>query len=48
MSILASVDPEVSQFIQKEQERQEMGLELIASENYCSKAVMEAGVMPHQ
>jgi glycine hydroxymethyltransferase len=42
MSILASVDPEVSQFIQKEQERQEMGLELIASENYCSKAVMEA------
>lgn len=35
-------DPEVYKFIQKEQERQEMGLELIASENYCSKAVMEA------
>lgn len=39
---LSSVDPEVYKFIQKEQERQEMGLELIASENYCSKAVMEA------
>ena len=37
-----SVDPEVYQFIQKEQQRQEMGLELIASENYCSQAVMEA------
>jgi len=42
MSILSTVDPEVSKFIAKEQERQEMGLELIASENYCSKAVMEA------
>ena len=39
---LSTVDPEVFHFIQKEQERQEMGLELIASENYCSKAVMEA------
>lgn len=39
---LASVDPDVFKFIQKEQERQELGLELIASENYCSKAVMEA------
>jgi glycine hydroxymethyltransferase len=39
---LASVDPEVAQFIQKEQNRQELGLELIASENYCSQAVMEA------
>jgi glycine hydroxymethyltransferase len=37
-----SVDPEVYEFIQKEQQRQEMGLELIASENYCSQAVMEA------
>lgn len=42
MSILASVDPEVSKFIHKEEQRQEMGLELIASENYCSQAVMEA------
>lgn len=42
MSKLASVDPEIAKFIGKEMERQEMGLELIASENYCSKAVMEA------
>lgn len=39
---LIEVDPEVAQFIEKEQNRQEMGLELIASENYCSQAVMEA------
>ena len=39
---LESVDPEVASFIIKEQNRQEMGLELIASENYCSQAVMEA------
>jgi glycine hydroxymethyltransferase len=39
---LNTVDPDVYKWILKEQERQEMGLELIASENYCSKAVMEA------
>jgi glycine hydroxymethyltransferase len=39
---IESVDPEVAHFIQKEQNRQELGLELIASENYCSQAVMEA------
>lgn len=39
---LSAVDPEIFKNIQKEQERQEHGLELIASENYCSKAVMEA------
>lgn len=39
---LESIDPEVFKWIQKEQGRQEMGLELIASENYCSQAVMEA------
>lgn len=39
---ISTVDPEVYKFIQKEQERQEMGLELIASENYCSQAVMQA------
>ncbi len=39
---LESVDPEVAKFIHLEQGRQEMGLELIASENYCSQAVMEA------
>ncbi len=39
---LASVDPEIAACIGREEERQEMGLELIASENYCSRAVMEA------
>jgi len=41
-SSLNTTDPEVYKWIIKEQERQEHGLELIASENYCSKAVMEA------
>jgi glycine hydroxymethyltransferase len=39
---LEATDPDVARFIQLEQSRQEMGLELIASENYCSRAVMEA------
>ncbi len=39
---MESIDPEVAHFIMKEQNRQEQGLELIASENYCSLAVMEA------
>lgn len=39
---LESVDPDVFKFIKLEENRQEMGLELIASENYCSRAVMEA------
>lgn len=42
MSRLQQVDPEVFKSIQLEAERQEEGLELIASENYCSRAVMEA------
>lgn len=41
-NFLNKTDPEVYKWILKEQERQELGLELIASENYCSKAVMEA------
>jgi glycine hydroxymethyltransferase len=41
-SKLSQIDPDVYNFILKEQDRQEMGLELIASENYCSQAVMEA------
>lgn len=40
--MLQEQDPEIYGFIQKEKERQEFGLELIASENYCSRAVMEA------
>lgn len=39
---LAQVDPEVSAAIAKESERQQFGLEMIASENYTSRAVMEA------
>lgn len=39
---LADVDPEIFDAIQKEVERQHLGLELIASENFTSEAVMEA------
>ncbi len=39
---LSSMDEEVFGFINSEFKRQNDGLELIASENYCSKAVMEA------
>ncbi|WP_413574455.1 serine hydroxymethyltransferase [Bdellovibrio sp. HCB290] len=39
---LSQVDSEVFAVIQKESERQQYGLEMIASENYTSKAVMEA------
>ena len=35
-------DVEILELIKEEQHRQELGLELIASENYCSKDVMEA------
>lgn len=39
---LANVDPELWSAIQKENTRQEEHIELIASENYCSPAVMQA------
>ncbi|HKW41140.1 MAG TPA: serine hydroxymethyltransferase [Gemmatimonadales bacterium] len=39
---LAKVDPTVFQLIRRELERQEHGLELIASENFVSTAVLEA------
>lgn len=39
---LSQVDPEILAAINKESERQQFGLEMIASENYTSKAVMEA------
>lgn len=42
MSSLQSVDPSILKLIEKETVRQEDGIELIASENYTSKAVMEA------
>tara|TARA_Y100000780_G_scaffold232594_1_gene268648 strand:- start:319048 stop:320277 length:1230 start_codon:yes stop_codon:yes gene_type:complete len=40
--MLKDIDPQIQEIINKEQQRQEEGLELIASENYCSQAVMEA------
>jgi len=42
MSILEGFDPEVSEAIRRETERQEYNLELIASENFVSDAVLEA------
>jgi glycine hydroxymethyltransferase len=42
MSILETFDPQVAQAIRQETERQEYNLELIASENFVSEAVMEA------
>ncbi|MFP5520182.1 MAG: serine hydroxymethyltransferase [Bdellovibrionia bacterium] len=42
MSSLQQQDPEIFKAIQLENERQEFGLEMIASENYASPAVMAA------
>src|SRR5262245_12165633 len=42
MSDLQAADPEIWQAIEHEQRRQQDGLEMIASENYTSRAVMEA------
>ena len=39
---LAEVDPEVATALRDEVRRQATGLELIASENFISEAVMEA------
>jgi glycine hydroxymethyltransferase len=41
-SALAAIDPEVAEAIAAEARRQQEHLELIASENHCSAAVMEA------
>ena len=42
MDVLQWTDPEVWQAIQAERDRQQVGLEMIASENYTSPAVMAA------
>ena len=42
MGVLEQQDPEVAGIIQREEERHRLGLELIASENYASAAVLEA------
>ncbi len=39
---LAEVDPEIAQVVRQETQRQEEGIELIASENFVSPAVLEA------
>ena len=39
---LAADDPEVAGLIRAEKLRQKSGLELIASENFCSRAALEA------
>jgi glycine hydroxymethyltransferase len=39
---LAEADPEVAQAIRDERERQNSGIELIASENFVSRAILEA------
>lgn len=40
--LLASSDPEVAAAIRREEQRQREGIELIASENYVSEAVLTA------
>src|SRR5438132_8346056 len=42
MNILQQSDPEIWQAIQNERQRQQQGLEMIASENYTSPAVLAA------
>ena len=42
LDIIQQVDPEVAQYIEKELVRQQTTIELIASENFTSKAVMAA------
>ncbi|HND51707.1 MAG TPA: serine hydroxymethyltransferase, partial [Pirellulaceae bacterium] len=42
MSVLEQQDPEVWAAVRDEMHRQQDGLEMIASENYTSRAVMEA------
>jgi glycine hydroxymethyltransferase len=42
LSTLAAVDPEIAHAIQREVQRQASGLELIASENFVSSAILEA------
>jgi glycine hydroxymethyltransferase len=42
MSFLEQIDPEISHVLDLEKERQRLTVNLIASENYASKAVLEA------
>ncbi len=42
MSYISEIDPRIAEILEKEAERQDYKLNLIASENYTSRAVMEA------
>lgn len=42
MSYISEIDPQIAEALEKEAERQDYKLNLIASENYTSRAVMEA------
>ena len=42
MTLLADADPQLARAMEQEAERQENNIELIASENYVSPAVMAA------
>ena len=42
MSSLSQVDPEISALIEREGKQQQETINLIASENYASRAVLEA------
>ncbi|MGM0438366.1 MAG: serine hydroxymethyltransferase [Bacillota bacterium] len=42
MSYIDKIDPEISNLIKEENERQQRNIELIASENFVSKGVLEA------
>jgi len=41
MSFLNQIDPEISHALDMEARRQKQTINLIASENYCSEAVLE-------
>jgi glycine hydroxymethyltransferase len=41
-SVIDAIDPEIAAVIERERQRQKRGLELIASENYASRAVLQA------
>ena len=45
MSYIDKIDSELSEAIKKEAERQEYKLNLIASENYASRAVLASDTM---
>src|SRR5687768_13151347 len=42
MRTLAETDPEIAQAVRDERDRQNSGIELIASENFVSRAILEA------